>query len=406
MSFVDRRIQTRPSSGAAPFELNEVFFSRTDDRGVIAACNHVFQRVAHFEWSEIIGAPHKLIRHQDTPRGLFQLFWDTLKSGKTIGAYVKNKSKDNLHYWVFAAVVPCEGGYFSARIKPSSALFEEVQAIYAKMAAAENEGGLSPVDSMQIMQDWVREKGFEDYQHFAAHALAEELIARDEGLGRKPDPQISELRQMLRNAEKLLDETHGLVTDFEAMHTIPHNLRVIASRIEPSGGPVTVLSQNYGAMSREMSDWFERNVMGQNTNFATVKHSVNSSLFVAGLSRILIECDEELQKESKRSGNDDIEKERALLSELVGQQAEHASKRMGEVDVEAVRIINACHVMHRHFLGLSSTRVLCKIESARLPSSGETLSDIIDQLGAFQEQISERLEHIAKLGEEIRSVES
>lgn len=61
--------------------------------------------------------------------------------------------------------------------------------------------------------------------------------------------------------------------------------------------------------------------------------------------------------------------------------------------------------MHRHFLGLSSTRVLCKIESARLPESGETLADIIDQLGVFQERISQRLERIAKLSNEIRSLE-
>ncbi|MCG7624578.1 PAS domain-containing protein [Epibacterium sp. Ofav1-8] len=406
MTFVDRRIETRPSSGAAPFELNEVFFSRTDDRGVIAACNYVFRRVAHYSWDEIIGAPHKLIRHPDTPRGLFYLFWDTLKSGKTIGAYVKNKSKDGLHYWVYATVVPCEDGYLSARIKPSSKLFNEIQALYAKMVKAETEGGLSPEESAQMLIDWVHDKGFDDYQHFASHALAEELISRDEGLGRKPDPQISELRTMLRNAEKLLDETHGLVKDFEAMHTIPHNLRVIASRIEPSGGPVTVLSQNYGAMSREMSDWFERNVMGENTNFATVKHSVNSSLFIAGMTRILMECDSQLQEERRSLGEVEMEGERDKLARLVEQQSGYASKGMAEVDIEAVRIINACQVMHRHFLGLSSTRVLCKIESARLPSSGETLADIIDQLGAFQERISERLEHIAKLGEEIRSLET
>ncbi|NHM20089.1 PAS domain-containing protein [Tritonibacter mobilis] len=405
MSFVDRRIEARPSSGAAPFELNEVFFSRTDERGIILACNYVFQRVAHYEWDEILGAPHKLVRHGDTPKGLFHLFWETLKSGRTIGAYVKNKSKDGLYYWVFATVVPCEGGYLSARIKPSSKLFTEIQALYTKIVKAEKEGGLSPEESSQIMIDWVHEKGFDDYQHFASHALAEELIARDEGLGRKVDPQISELRDMLRNAEKLLDETHGLVKDFEAMHTIPHNLRVIASRIEPSGGPVTVLSQNYGAMSREMSDWFERNVMGENTNFATVKHSVNSSLFIAGMTRILMECDSQLQTERRDLGDVDMEDERRRLAELVKQQASFAQKGMAEVDIEAVRIINACQVMHRHFLGLSSTRVLCKIESARLPSSGETLSDIIDQLGAFQERISERLEHIAKLGEEIRSLE-
>ena len=58
--------------------------------------------------------------------------------------------------------------------------------------------------------------------------------------------------------------------------------------------------------------------------------------------------------------------------------------------------------MHRQFLGLSSTRVLCKIESARLPESGETLSDIIDQLGVFQRRISERLERIEKLSGDIR----
>ncbi|NIZ13788.1 PAS domain-containing protein [Phaeobacter sp. HF9A] len=406
MSFVDRRIENRPRSGAAPFELDEVFFSRTDDRGVIQSCNYVFCRVADYSWDEVIGAPHKLIRHPDTPRGLFQLFWDALKGGKTVGAYVKNKAKDGLYYWVFAAVVPCDGGYLSARIKPSSPLFSEVQAIYARMVKAETENGLTPEDSMQIMLDWVHSKGFEDYQHFAAYALAEELIARDKGLGRKPNVEISELRTMLNNAEKLLTETQGLVKDFEAMHTIPHNLRVIASRIEPSGGPVTVLSQNYGAMSREMSDWFERNVMGKNTNFATVKHSVNSSLFIAGLTRILIECDEQLQVERRGSNIVDMDEERDRLKSLLEQQQNYASKSMAEVDAEAERVINACQVMHRHFLGLSSTRVLCKIESARLPSSGETLSDIIDQLGVFQQRISERLEHIAKLGEEIRALET
>ena len=68
---------------------------------------------------------------------------------------------------------------------------------------------------------------------------------------------------MLEDAEKLAEETDGLIADFDAMHTIPHNLRVLASRIEPSGGPVTVLSQNYGAMSRQMSDWFGAHVMGE-----------------------------------------------------------------------------------------------------------------------------------------------
>ncbi|MEP2716858.1 PAS domain-containing protein [Pseudophaeobacter sp.] len=406
MSFVDRRIEARPSTGEAPFALNEVFFSRTDERGVIQAGNFVFKRVANYEWEDLIGAPHKVIRHPDMPKGVFQLFWDTLNAGDSIGAYVKNKAKDGLYYWVFAVVVPCEGGFLSARIKPSSALFEDVKSAYAELLQAETNDGLSPEDSAAKLMEWIRGKGFEDYHQFATHALSEELLARDTGLERPKDPKITDLRKMMSNAETLVGETQGLVKDFDAMHTIPHNLRVIASRIEPSGGPVTVLSQNYGAMSREMSDWFAAHVMGENSNFNTIKLAVTNSLFVEGMARILNECDAQLKTERRGLGDIDMEAERKILSNLVETEMARAAKGVEEVDHEAERIMRACQVMHRQFLGLSSTRVLCKIESARLPESGETLSDIIDQLGVFQERISRRLDDITKLSNEIRMMEN
>ncbi len=405
MSFLDRRIENRPSSGAAPFQINEVFFSRTDDRGVIQSCNYVFRRVSNLDWDALNGAPHKIVRHPDMPRGVFQLVWDTLKSGHSAGAYIKNRAEDGLYYWVFATIVPCEGGYISARFKPSSKMLTKVQGFYAQLRKLENEEGISPEESKDILLNWIKEQGFDNYEHFASQAVSEELISRDNETSQQPSQTILDLRKMLKNSEALLDETHGLITEFEAMHTIPHNLRVIASRIEPSGGPVTVLSQNYGAMSREMSDWFERNVMGESTNFGKIKTTVNESLFVQCMNRILHDCLEELHEEDQPLENFDMKAEREILTRLIKDQTEHASKGMAHLDTEARRIINACQVMHRHFLGLSSTRVLCKIESARLPSSGETLSDIIDQLGAFQERISQRLENIARLGGEILTPE-
>lgn len=405
MSFVDRRIEARPSTGEAPFALNEVFFSRTDERGVIQAGNYVFKRVANYEWDELIGAPHKVIRHPDMPKGVFQLFWDTIGAGDSMGAYVKNKAKDGLYYWVFAVIVPCEGGFLSARISPSSDLFDEIKTIYAEMRQAETNDGITPEESAEMMLAWIRDKGFENYHQFATHALSEELMSRDIGLDRPKDQKISDLRQMMSNAEVLVGETQGLVKDFDAMHTIPHNLRVIASRIEPSGGPVTVLSQNYGAMSREMSDWFAAHVMGENSNFNTIKLAVTNSLFVEGMARMLNECHAQLKTERRGLGDIDMEAERGILSALVETETERARKGVEEVDQEAERIMRACQVMHRQFLGLSSTRVLCKIESARLPESGETLSDIIDQLGVFQERISRRLDDITKLSNEIRMME-
>ena len=84
MSFVERRVEPRPSSGEAPFAINEVFFSRTNDRGIIQAGNYIFKRVSFYSWDELIGAPHRTIRHPDMPRGLFHLFWDTIKAGRSV----------------------------------------------------------------------------------------------------------------------------------------------------------------------------------------------------------------------------------------------------------------------------------------------------------------------------------
>ena len=408
MSFIDRNVKIRPSRGEAPFSLEEVFFSRTDDRGVIEAGNAVFSRVAHYDWEEMHGAPHKLIRHPDMPKGVFWLFWDTLKRGKSIGAYVKNQAKDGLYYWVFAVVTPCEGGYLSARIKPTSSLLATIEAEYAALRTAETEEELSPEDSAKRLLDRLNEMGFDEYEKFSSHALSEELIARDSGLGQTPDPKISKFRTMLTNADELTKETESLVQEFEAMRTIPHNLRVIASRIEPAGGPVTVLSQNYGTMSRDMSEWFEKHVLGENSNFSAIKSTVNHSMFVECLARILNECDTQLAKEAQQEDSNrvDTAKEHQLLADLTAKQSKKAEAGLRDVNIEADRILNACTVMHRHFLGLSSTRVLCKIESARLSRDGETLTTIIDQLGVFQGRISKRLGRIEQLSTVIRATEN
>lgn len=214
---------------------------------------------------------------------------------------------------------------------------------------------------------------------------------------------------MLNNADDLAVQTQGgLIREFEAMRTIPHNLRVIASRLEPTGGPVTTLSQNYGgAMSREMSDWFSHHVLGgKDSNFATIKGSVNHSLFLECMARVLQECDGQLNTERRDLGGVDIDTEREILAQMA-RSYDEKSRRGGLRDVqdEAGRILKACDIMHRHVLGLSSTRVMCKIESARLPVAGEALTDIIAQLGVFQERITTQLDRIANLSNAIRGLD-
>ena len=70
------------------FGIEELFFSTTNEKGIIISCNQVFTRVAAYEEPEMIGKPHSLIRHPEMPRCVFKSLWDTIEQGQTIAAYV------------------------------------------------------------------------------------------------------------------------------------------------------------------------------------------------------------------------------------------------------------------------------------------------------------------------------
>ena len=83
-----------PINKEAPFNYDEFFFSTTDKRGVIEYGNEVFIKISGYKREDLMGKPHSIIRHPDMPRCVFKIFWDTIKTGAPIAAYVKNMAAD------------------------------------------------------------------------------------------------------------------------------------------------------------------------------------------------------------------------------------------------------------------------------------------------------------------------
>lgn len=81
-------IAAAPGDGL--FRIDELFFSRTDSRGRIVAGNHVFQRVSGFDWAEMMGEPHNIVRHPDMPRAVFHILWERIREGLPTATYVLN----------------------------------------------------------------------------------------------------------------------------------------------------------------------------------------------------------------------------------------------------------------------------------------------------------------------------
>ncbi|WP_019556576.1 methyl-accepting chemotaxis protein [Thiomicrorhabdus arctica] len=94
--------------------------SRTDTHGNILSANDAFIEASGYEWSELVGQPHNMLRHPDVPEAVFKDFWQTLQAGKPWTQTVKNRRKNGDHYWVVANATPIfeKGvitGYMSVR---------------------------------------------------------------------------------------------------------------------------------------------------------------------------------------------------------------------------------------------------------------------------------------------------
>ena len=218
MSKHDPALSAGASTSEAAFRLAEAFYSRTDKRGVILAGNEVFQRVAGHDWDSLIGAPHKIIRHPDMPKGLFHLLWDRIKAGHPTGAFIKNRRACGRFYWVFALIAPTEGGYISTRIKPVSSLRGDVEVVYAEMLKREQDGA-TPAESAQHLRDWLRGQGFTRYESFQSHAMATEFEARARKLQQPLDPVLKRFADMSKAISDVWDEAERMTEVFQAIVT-------------------------------------------------------------------------------------------------------------------------------------------------------------------------------------------
>lgn len=137
--------------------------SKTDLKGVITYANHSFVAVSGYQYDELLGKPHNMIRHPDMPPDAFQDLWDTLRVGKPWLGVVKNRRKDGGFYWVLASVTPIveDGqvtGYASVRVRPSAAQVEAAQALYDRINAGRlrgyrlRQGRLAPVGWRRWLQ--------------------------------------------------------------------------------------------------------------------------------------------------------------------------------------------------------------------------------------------------------------
>lgn len=379
-----------------PFAVDDLFFSRTDKKGLILFGNAVFQQISQYSWSELSRKPHNIIRHPDMPRAVFWLLWQTIAKGEPIGAYVKNRAKDGHYYWVFAVVTPIRGGYLSVRIKPTGPLLPIIEQEYATLLAVEKTQNKSPAQSAQMLLERLSELGFRDYTAFMASALAQEVKARNDTLGRQ-SASVG-LVELLKEASLLLEQAESIVTDHAAHRYVPVNLRVHAAKLGEAGVTIGVIAMNYDRLATE----FKTMVVDFMAAAKRLFSAVGKALFLVATAELQEEASELLRVQSDTDAavpSHEIE----LLDEQSLSYEDYASKALASMISVAEHFEQSCQELKNLAAALGTTRIMGKVEVARLErEEGGGLNDLLDDLQVYQREMTDGIQSMLVIGRSIK----
>lgn len=382
------------------FDISDLFMSRTDERGVIQSGNSTFKRLAGHDWPDLIGAPHKLIRHPDMPRSAFWRFWSELQNGNWFGAYVKNRAKCGRYYWVFAVALPIEGGFLSVRLKPTSQVLGMVETIYKDLCKAEA-AGLPPEDGAEAIETAVRDLGFRDYHAFMGHALGMEFTARCQAMGTPIDPGVGKYDTVCQLMQELSGEVTRIKALFAAIKNSPTNLNILGSRLSTGREPMQVVAQNYGILSDELFNAISK-----------LGDGLNERLDTAFMGRMGY-CASLLYQEAIRSflndepnrGTRGHKQEVQILLDALNRFVRAAEDGRDQIEREIRLFAEQTSRLRRMLSGLAMTRVICRIESASAQDDTNSIDEISTRLTVFQDELGKALDRISgycdKLGANI-----
>jgi len=99
-----------------------VIASRTDEKGIITYATKAFSAISGYSKEELIGSNHRIVKHPDMDKKVYEKLWKTISSGNEFMGEILNKKKNGGFYWVYVLITPEFNdqkniiGYFAIRV--------------------------------------------------------------------------------------------------------------------------------------------------------------------------------------------------------------------------------------------------------------------------------------------------
>lgn len=421
---MEKTIHGNSATTEAKFEINELFFSITDQESTILSGNEVFIRISGYTKEEVIGRYHNIVRHPDMPRIVFKIVWEYLNAGKPIVGYVKNRAKNGEYYWVLAAIFPLKDRYISIRIKPTTRLFTVIKELYPVLLRAESKGGME--ESGRMILPLLNDLGYENYDQFMSDALLCELqdrqkllspVSREERVGITP---LSRKLQSVQRYTQTLMSAYDLWFDkintfieiksmFEAKSLVLRhvarevvflslNASVSSYKIERGGEVFGILARDVRTNAKENDTLIAR--------IDALVHSLSASLneLIFSVSGIRLQTEvlsyfiEELLCEECNVQHDEIESNMESLIALVEEYSEKTTALQLQIDRQLQEALKYLDQLEQQMMYLGYIQVYGIIEAAGYQGEAVSFEGVFSQLKTLIQKTSQEIEVMQKMG--------
>ena len=267
---------------------------------------------------------------------------------------------------------------------------------YKNLVELEIRDSLKPAESAALLLKRLQELGFSDYSAFLATALGKEVQARNEQMGCDLDRTIVHFNELMQSAQSLLKRADEIFVAYGKNEYVPLNLQIQAAQLGEHGSTIGVISNNYNIISGEIRSSLNEFI----ASAKTVLKTINDGMFMV--------CTAKIQKEvvdvfSGESVVESVSKdtEMGYLTQQQSAYQKKAADGLAMIVKQAARFRQDCNEMKRLSAGLEVTRVMGKVESARIEGENSGLTELIGDLEGFQSSVSDCLREINHMNQHI-----
>lgn len=370
------------------FGTADILVSRTDKRAIIQTANELFQTVSGYPWQKLHRAPHKIIRHQDMPKGVFWQFWNILQKDEPIGAFFKNKSADGGHYWVFAIATSIDDGYTSVRLKPQGKIFDSAVEMYDERLSSEKLEKCSPEESAHLLVGQIQALGYRDYKAFMTKAAVEQIRLRDEELRHPKNTVIAHMEKAVEAWDEVAAEIRKADFAFADFERLQVNMQIQASHLSGAGNALRVIAGNLSTLTKQVEALMAEFLRNGNE----LETTLLDGLFHSCVKHVQNEVVSVFQHEEKEMEGVEKDLEVSVIQKQNERFEDHTMASLEGITNQSESFRSLFGSIKTLHSSVSVTRITAEIEIRQLQNSAtSSLSGIIEELKAFLDTERDRL---------------